>query len=448
MLSARRYLSAIAFGCMGLVTASSACAVDLVGYIPSYRMSATSYINNTLPKQLELLDEIRYFGITVNSDGTLTTNSAHLNDPATLRQKIDAMPLADRPRLVVSLGGAGISSGFSSVAGDASRRSTLAGNIDSLLNQVGAAGIDFDWEHPADGAELNTNYPLLLERVKQELGSDRVYATVAPSKILPHSVFTGPDAVDGVSIMTYDIGWWAGDPSDPNLGQHSLPEYTEEAIDAWTGPQGASIPRTWVFGNKKSVDAPEDRLGVGIPFYSRGYAGSSAGSAFAYSDLVAGGTTSDGNAYQFNGENHWITGPQLVAERIQLANDRGLQFAFIWELFHDLDPDNPSSLLRAAFDANTPVVAVEGDLDGDGFVGIIDLNIVLSAWNQSVPPADPLADPSGDGFVGIDDLNLVLGNWNTGTPPSSDANRQLPEPGSVLVMGLCCSAMTGRRPQS
>ncbi len=58
-----------------------------------------------------------------------------------------------------------------------------------------------------------------------------------------------------------------------------------------------------------------------------------------------------------------------------------------------------------------------GDLDGDGFVGITDLNIVLGNWNLNLPPADPLADPSGDAFVGIEDLNVVLGNWNAGTPP-------------------------------
>lgn len=67
-----------------------------------------------------------------------------------------------------------------------------------------------------------------------------------------------------------------------------------------------------------------------------------------------------------------------------------------------------------------------GDLDGDGFVGITDLNIVLGAWNQSVPPADLITDPSGDGFVGIEDLNIVLGNWNAGTPPVSGA--AIPEP--------------------
>lgn len=84
-----------------------------------------------------------------------------------------------------------------------------------------------------------------------------------------------------------------------------------------------------------------------------------------------------------------------------------------------------------------------GDLDGDGFVGIDDLTIVLNNWNLSVPPGDPLADPSGDGFVGIDDLNLVLGNWNAGLPPVDEVGSVAPEP-SAVCYGLLC-VLTGLR---
>jgi PEP-CTERM motif len=84
-----------------------------------------------------------------------------------------------------------------------------------------------------------------------------------------------------------------------------------------------------------------------------------------------------------------------------------------------------------------------GDLDGDGFVGIADLNIVLGNWNQNVPPGDPLADPSGDGFVGIEDLNTVLGNWNAGTPPASGA--AVPEPATLGLLGLGGVMMMLRR---
>ncbi len=86
--------------------------------------------------------------------------------------------------------------------------------------------------------------------------------------------------------------------------------------------------------------------------------------------------------------------------------------------------------------------ALVGDLDGDGFVGINDLNLVLSNWNMSVPPGDPLADPSGDNFIGIDDLNTVLGNWNAGTPPGGAA---VPEPGMLALLGMGAVAGLRRR---
>ena len=83
-----------------------------------------------------------------------------------------------------------------------------------------------------------------------------------------------------------------------------------------------------------------------------------------------------------------------------------------------------------------------GDLDGDGFVGIDDLNLVLANWNQNVPPGDPRADPSGDGFVGIDDLNVILSNWNAGTPPSANPSASVPEPATVAILGMAAGMLS------
>ncbi len=126
----------------------------------------------------------------------------------------------------------------------------------------------------------------------------------------------------------------------------------------------------------------------------------------------------------------------------------------------------------------TPPADLPGDLDGDRFVGISDLNIVLGIWNQNVTPGDAMAgDPSGDGFVGLEDLNLilsnwnagiplsslqvgdvngdgfvgiadlnaVLGNWNAGTPPPPEALALVPEPQTLALSGLSCVALLRRR---
>ena len=91
-----------------------------------------------------------------------------------------------------------------------------------------------------------------------------------------------------------------------------------------------------------------------------------------------------------------------------------------------------------------PDLQIKGDLDGDGFVGLNDLDIILNNWNQTIPPGNPLADPSGDGYVGLKDLDIVLNNWNAGTPPAGSAT--VPEPMSLLVFTLCAvSQITTRR---
>ncbi len=99
------------------------------------------------------------------------------------------------------------------------------------------------------------------------------------------------------------------------------------------------------------------------------------------------------------------------------------------------------------FAVNEVVVpGLPGDLNGDGFVGQDDLNIVLGDWGN-MPPGDPRADPSGDGFVGQDDLNPVLADWGQGTPPLTLAGGSLsaaavPEPSSLalamMAFGMMC----------
>ncbi len=111
--------------------------------------------------------------------------------------------------------------------------------------------------------------------------------------------------------------------------------------------------------------------------------------------------------------------------------------------FGGLPFDTPADVSFDTFTAEALVGGLAGDLDGDGFVGIADLNLVLGNWNQNVTAGDPLSgDPTGDGFVGIGDLNVVLGNWNAGTPPAGGA---VPEPASAAILAAGALALARRQ---
>ena len=95
----------------------------------------------------------------------------------------------------------------------------------------------------------------------------------------------------------------------------------------------------------------------------------------------------------------------------------------------------------------TPIItAISGDLNGDGFVGVDDLNIILAAWNQAVDPGVlALGDATGDGFVGVDDLNTVLSNWNAGAAANHPPASRVPEPGTAATLLAFTASVLPRR---
>jgi hypothetical protein len=66
-------------------------------------------------------------------------------------------------------------------------------------------------------------------------------------------------------------------------------------------------------------------------------------------------------------------------------------------------------------DVTVAVQARPGDLDGDGVVNAIDLQIVIGNFGRAVadPGCDPRADANGDTVVNALDLQIVVGNFGT-----------------------------------
>ena len=74
---------------------------------------------------------------------------------------------------------------------------------------------------------------------------------------------------------------------------------------------------------------------------------------------------------------------------------------------------------------------LDGDLDGDGYVGSSDLDIVRANWGTAVTPGDlSVGDADGSGMIGSGDLDIVRANWGATTSAA------VPEPSwFVLLLG-------------
>lgn len=411
--------------------ATESFALDLIGYVPSYRISP-NYLANVLPQQLSLIDEVRYFGLSVNSTGGITplqdsgSIATHKNNIAAIKGIIDGLPEGQRPRLNITLGGAEVDAVFTGVAGSAPNQTTLANNIAALLVETGAASVDIDWEHPDAGVERTTNYPALLKKIKEKVGpANRVYATVDPTVMIPSSVFDGADGIDGISLMTYDLGWWGNDPANPYNGEHSLHEYVEDAVDAWTDPASANSQRPYVWTSVSwGNGSPADRLGVGLPFYGKNILNNA---AYTYAEILTQGTPTGNGYYTLGGQTVWIPDQQTIEARIQLAHDQGLQHIIIWELGQDVAPSNANSMLRIAAEKLASLSNVPGDFNDDGFVDGDD----LAKWQNNFGVTGG-SDADGDGDSDGEDFLA----WQRNLVPSTSAAASatsIPEPNALIL---------------
>jgi len=87
------------------------------------------------------------------------------------------------------------------------------------------------------------------------------------------------------------------------------------------------------------------------------------------------------------------------------------------EYVADVDSASTTVTMPSASVEVTATYRLRGDLNDDGFVGQMDLGIVLTQWGSSGGEiTDPRADVSDDDFVGQTDLDYILDGWAQSGP--------------------------------
>ena len=202
------------------------------------------------------------------------------------------------------------------------------------------------------------------------------------------------------------------------------------------GVEAAAVP-AFTYNRSTGVLRVDAALDPGTTLVSWLVPGPGAAQILAFQD----GTNAEGSDWiqgYFDGKEQWIavTGDGIAGSWDVAHYTTGLDITAFGQVEYGLRYSAGGG--STGFAAVTEAPALPGDLNGDGYVGLDDLQPILDHWNQTVTLGDAsmgdVAGPGGggpDGYVGLDDLQPVLDHWNEGTPPGADVSTLIPEPASV-----------------
>ena len=305
-------------------TTTTALADDFVvaGYLPDYR----GYID--LVAAEEHLTDVILFSIQPRPDGQVSgPNICCLSDERLANARVARGTAAvtsgqTRLRIFASIGGAGRSQHFASIASDPERRKSLIANLIQLCQTESLDGVDFDWEQPQNQEEF-VSYLHLLVEAGQALHRAQLLLSVAlhPNQRLIPQLY---DIVDRINLMTYDMITETGPGS-----HHATLDNAKQAVDALV-----------------ASGCPQSKIVLGIPAYARHE--DNPGLVKTYSEIVDAvvdnmdsetasaediATTMKRIGSRYQG--YAFDSALDVLNKVQYAKEAGLKGIFFWEIGQD-----------------------------------------------------------------------------------------------------------------
>ncbi len=270
-------------------------------------------------------------------------------------------------KVILSLGGWGMDKEFAALTSNEVSYERFVTAVMTMTDEYDYDGIDLDWESPDNPTEAK-NFNRLARRFRRELNelgrkkhrqcllTMAVNASPGLSRWLDTDVLL--ETMDFINVMTYDFyGSWS-----QRAGHHS-------ALFESSKARGASTQKAMAYWHL-GKGIPKDKLLVGLPLYSRGFAAAKPFDkvnrdaprpfqALAYHNLHQ--LIKDGWICSWDDEtkNPWLTSPEgdyvhsydnekSLTLKTQWAVQQDYRGVFFWEIKQDRLKDGSNPLLEAS----------------------------------------------------------------------------------------------------
>uniref|UniRef100_A0A336KUM1 CSON000033 protein n=1 Tax=Culicoides sonorensis TaxID=179676 RepID=A0A336KUM1_CULSO len=177
-------------------------------------------------------------------------------------------------KLLLAIGGADKVSDKNFPLLAANHRGGFAQNCLNIIRNEGLDGVDIDWEYPKEDTQNKTNFVLLMQELRNKLGSNYILSTaVATGAWRVEKSYDIPaltPLVNYFNLMAYDFhaddGSWDLDWSVPGETKPHYGVYFNAPVN---GPGDTVESGIKLF--RETFNVPANKLNLGVPFYARVY---------------------------------------------------------------------------------------------------------------------------------------------------------------------------------